>query len=68
MAFKVGELMTPATVGGMAEQDADAVLLLYREDMEDPDALADLIVAKNRWGQLGAFKLRPELSKHRFRD
>jgi len=53
---------------GEVEQDADAVLLLYREDMEDPDALADLIVAKNRWGQLGAFKLRPELSKHRFRD
>ena len=27
MAFKVGELMTPATVGGMAEQDADAVAI-----------------------------------------
>lgn len=51
---------------GEIEQDADAVLLLYREDMEDPDALADLIVAKNRWGQLGSFTIRPDLAKHRF--
>ena len=27
MSFKVGELMTPATVGSMAEQDADDVAI-----------------------------------------
>ena len=41
-------------------------MLLYRADMENPDALADLIVAKNRWGQLGSFTLRPDLARHRF--
>jgi replicative DNA helicase len=51
---------------GEIEQDADAVMLLYRADMENPDALADLIVAKNRWGQLGSFTLRPDLARHRF--
>ena len=51
---------------GEIEQDADAVMLLYRADMEDPEALADLIVAKNRWGQLGSLTLRPDLARHRF--
>lgn len=51
---------------GEVEQDADAVLLLHREDQSDPESMAELIVAKNRWGQLGSLGLRPDLSRHRF--
>ncbi len=47
---------------GQIEQDADVVAFLYREDYyrdpeEEPDGLADLIIAKHRNGPIGTKKL-----------
>jgi replicative DNA helicase len=47
---------------GQLEQDADVVAFLYREDYyrdheDEPDGLADLIVAKHRNGPIGSRKL-----------
>ncbi len=47
---------------GNLEQDADVVAFLYREDYyrdpdEEPDGLADLIIAKHRNGPVGTPKL-----------
>jgi len=47
---------------GNLEQDSDVVAFLYREDYyrdpdDEPDGLADLIVAKHRNGPIGAPKL-----------
>src|SRR6478752_4660287 len=47
---------------GSIEQDADVVAFLYREDYyrdpeEEPDGLADLIIAKHRNGPIGTRKL-----------
>lgn len=51
---------------GSIEQDADAILLLYRPDHDDADAAAQLLVAKNRWGELGPIDIVPDLANHRF--
>jgi replicative DNA helicase len=47
---------------GSIEQDADVVAFLYREDYyrdpeEEPDGLADVIIAKHRNGPIGSPKL-----------
>jgi replicative DNA helicase len=47
---------------GSIEQDADVVAFLYREDYyrdpdDEPDGLADLIIAKHRNGPIGSPKL-----------
>ena len=47
---------------GQIEQDADLVAFLYREDYyrdpdDEPDGLADLIIAKHRNGPIGTRKL-----------
>ena len=42
---------------GQLEQDADAVLLLYREHPDKNDSPRILFVAKNKEGRLGAVKL-----------
>ena len=46
---------------GAIEQDADVVILLYREDYYNPDTtekgVAELIIAKNRNGPVGSVKL-----------
>jgi replicative DNA helicase len=47
---------------GQLEQDADVVAFLYREDYyrdheDEPDGLADLIIAKHRNGPIGSRKL-----------
>src|SRR5215203_2336863 len=47
---------------GQIEQDADVVAFLYREDYyrdheDEPDGLADLIIAKHRNGPIGSRKL-----------
>jgi len=47
---------------GQIEQDADVVAFLYREDYyrdpdDEPDSLADLIIAKHRNGPIGTRKL-----------
>ena len=51
---------------GCIEQDADGILLLYRPDHEDKEATAQLLLAKNRWGELGAIDVVPDLGNHRF--
>lgn len=51
---------------GDIEQDADGVALLHRPDQDDPEAAAQLLVAKNRWGELGAIRIEPDLACHRF--
>lgn len=42
---------------GYLEQDADVVLLLHRERHEDLSDSADLMVAKNRYGDIGSVRL-----------
>jgi len=52
---------------GEIEQDSDGVMLLHRPDHDDDDdATAQLLIAKNRWGELGALDLVPDLANHRF--
>ena len=51
---------------GEVEQDSDGVLLLHRPDHEDPNAIAQLLIAKNRWGEVGSIDLVPDLGNHRF--
>lgn len=51
---------------GAIEQDADSILLLYRPDHDDAESSAQLLVSKNRWGELGAIDLVPDLANHRF--
>lgn len=58
---------------GSIEQDADVIMMLYREgyyDREDPDKLeqAEVIIAKQRNGPTGTVKLRWEPRFGRFRD
>ena len=47
---------------GSIEQDADCVLMLYRDDYYNPDTeeknVAECIVAKNRHGEIGKAKLQ----------
>ena len=47
---------------GAIEQDADAVLMLYRDDYYNPDTeeknVAECIVSKNRHGETGTVKLQ----------
>ena len=63
---------------GQIEQDADLVAFLYREDYyrdpeDEPDGLADVIVAKHRNGPIGTRKLvfldrSPKFSDHTARE
>ena len=63
---------------GQIEQDADLVAFLYREDYyrdpeDEPDGLADIIVAKHRNGPIGTRKLvfldrYPKFSDHTARE
>lgn len=55
---------------GALERMADAVLLLYRdgfyyEDSDEPD-IAEVIVARNRWGSTGTVKLKFDRQYRRF--
>jgi len=47
---------------GAIEQDADSVMMLYRDDYYNPDTeeknIAECIVAKNRHGETGTVKLQ----------
>ena len=47
---------------GAIEQDADCVMMLYRDDYYNPDTeeknVAECIVAKNRHGEIGTVKLQ----------
>ncbi len=57
---------------GAIEQDADTVLMLFREDYYDPDTerkgIADIFVRKNRNGPTGELALRFEKSIMKFFD
>jgi len=57
---------------GSLEQDADVVLLIYREDRYNPDTerknIADIIIAKHRNGPLGRVPLYFNESLASFRD
>ena len=51
---------------GEVEQDSDGVALLHRPDHDDDEATAQLLIAKNRWGELATISLEPDLANHRF--
>lgn len=56
---------------GSMEQDADVVILLYREEMYEPQkpecrGIAELLVAKARSGRCGAVKVAWQASRTRF--
>lgn len=49
---------------GQIEQDADVVMLLHRGEEENK---VELIIDKNRFGQMSTLTMYPELELHRFR-
>ncbi len=55
-------LLSHLRESGSIEQDADSVLMLYRDDYYNPDTeeknIAECIVAKNRHGEIGTIKLQ----------
>lgn len=55
-------LLSDMRESGSIEQDADSVLMLYRDDYYNPDSeeknIAECIVAKNRHGEIGTVKLQ----------
>lgn len=56
---------------GQFEQDADLALLLFRESYYDAakdDATVEVIVAKNRNGRVGSFKLGYDRARHLVTD
>jgi replicative DNA helicase len=58
---------------GSIEQDADVIMMLYREDYydkEDPDKMghAEVIIGKQRNGPTGTVKLKFDAEYGRFRD
>lgn len=65
-------LMSDLRESGNIEEDADSVILLYREEYYDPDTpdrgIAEWIVGKNRNGPTGTAKLLFEPVYTRFRN
>lgn len=57
---------------GAIEQDADAVLMIYREDYYDPDTdrkgIADILIRKHRNGPIGRVELLFKSEQTRFYD
>src|SRR5690606_1076322 len=58
---------------GSIEQDADVIMMLYRDDYydkEDPDKQghAEVIIGKQRNGATGTVKMRFDAQYNRFRD
>lgn len=57
---------------GSIEQDADNVLLLYREDMYDKESIrageVDIIIGKHRGGSTGTVTVAAQMHYYRFRD
>lgn len=57
---------------GAIEQDADAVLMLYREEYYDPDTdrkgMADILIRKHRNGPVGRVELLFKAEQTRFYD
>ncbi len=65
-------LMSDMRESGAIEQDADVVMLLYREDYYDPDTerpnVTEVIIAKHRNGPTGTVELYFEKELTRFKD
>lgn len=53
---------------GQIEQDADVILLLYKEDSEDPESPRRLRIAKNKEGEQGYVRLGFDGSTQTFRE
>ena len=57
---------------GSIEQDADVIMMLYREEYYDPDTpdrgIAEIIITKHRNGPTGTVKLLFEPQYTRFRN
>lgn len=66
-------LLSDLRESGTIEQDADAVLFLYRDEVYNPDTTefpnqADVLLSKHRHGPTGAVQLFFEKSFTRFKD
>jgi replicative DNA helicase len=65
-------MMSDLRESGSIEQDADLIMMLYREEYYDPDTpdrgIAEIIVAKHRNGPTGTIKLLFEPEFTRFRN
>ncbi|WP_251447111.1 replicative DNA helicase [Vermiculatibacterium agrestimuris] len=64
---RVAPSMSSLRESGQLEQDADVVLLLYRETPEDPKSRRVLKVAKNKEGEIGLFYLMFDGATQTFR-
>lgn len=65
--YRVAPSMSSLRESGQLEQDADAIILLYREQPEDPKSRRVLKVAKNKEGEVGKFYLAFDGSTQTFR-
>lgn len=66
-------VMSDLRESGAIEQDADVVMMIYREDMYQPDTsqhtgIAELIITKNRNGPTGSVKLHFARKTAKFSD
>lgn len=67
-------MMSDLRESGAIEQDADAILMVYRDDYYNPDSpwkgLAELLLVKNRMGETGSIQLvfQGEFSRFRAAD
>lgn len=65
-------MMSDLRESGSIEQDADLIMMLYREEYYEPDTpdrgIAEVIVAKHRNGPVGTIKLLFEPQFTRFRN
>ncbi|WP_220779059.1 DnaB-like helicase C-terminal domain-containing protein [Bacillus paranthracis] len=61
-SYKVTPLLFNLREAGQIEQDADVIMLMYREDYYDKETkqkeMTEIHVAKHRNGPVGSFKLR----------
>ena len=59
--FIRGTIKTGLCESGAIEQDADAVLFIYRDEVYNPDTdkknIAEIIIAKQRSGPIGTVEL-----------
>lgn len=65
-------MMSDLRESGAIEQDADAILMVYRDDYYHPDSpypgMAELLLVKNRMGETGMVPLVFQGQYSRFRD